>query len=104
MYKNMYVCELPDDLFCKVYKAIKANVTNETDIALALNSRVCDLEDTINLKALGFQKGSENMQTYKLFCTVTMKSYTVKADSEREAIEKLARELGYSKNTIDVFR
>lgn len=23
MYRNMCVCELPDDLFCKVYKAIK---------------------------------------------------------------------------------
>ena len=54
MYKNMYVCELPDDLFCKVYKAIKANVNNETDVALAINSKVKDLEDTIDLSALGF--------------------------------------------------
>ena len=104
MNRNQYVFNLPDELFCKVYKAIKEVVSDETDIALALDSKVYDLEDTIDLKALGFQKGSENMQTYKLFCTVTMKSYTVKADSEREAIEKLARELGYSKNTIDVFR
>ena len=52
MYKNMYVCELPDDLFCKVYKAIKEVVTNETDVALAINSKVKDLEDTIDLSAV----------------------------------------------------
>lgn len=41
---------------------------------------------------------------YKLFCTVTMKSYTVEALSELEARKKLARELHYPLTCIDVFR
>lgn len=41
---------------------------------------------------------------YKLFCTVTMKSYMVEASSELEARKKLARELNYPLTCIDVFR
>ena len=44
------------------------------------------------------------MQTYKLFCTVTMQSYLVKADSEHEAKQILAMQLCYPISTIDVFR
>ena len=44
------------------------------------------------------------MITYKLFCTVTMETYYIKANSEREAKQILSRELGYSIDTIDVFR
>lgn len=41
---------------------------------------------------------------YKLFCTVTMKSYTVEASSELEARKKLASELSVPLSCIDVFR
>lgn len=41
---------------------------------------------------------------YKLFCTVTMKTYYVEADSEYEARKILALCLGYPIDCIDVFR
>ena len=44
------------------------------------------------------------MITYKLFCTVTMETYYIKANSEREAKQILSRKIGYPINTIDVFR
>lgn len=47
----------------------------------------------------------ENLKyRYKLFCTVTMETYYVEASSEREAKQILARQLGYSISTIDVWR
>lgn len=44
------------------------------------------------------------MRKFKLFCTVTMETYYVEADTELEAKRKLSRQLGYPINTIDVFR
>lgn len=41
---------------------------------------------------------------YKLFCTVTMKSYEVEGESEFNARIKLARELNVPLSCIDVFR
>ena len=41
---------------------------------------------------------------YKLFCTVTMKSYDVEATSEFDARKKLANELNCPLSCIDVFR
>lgn len=41
---------------------------------------------------------------WKLFCSVTMKSYEVEADNEYEARKKLACELGMPLSCIDVFR
>ena len=43
------------------------------------------------------------MRKYKLFCTVTMETYYVEADSELEAKRKLSKELGYPISTIDVW-
>lgn len=40
---------------------------------------------------------------WKLFCTVTMKSYEVEAGSENEAKKKLASELNVPISCIDVF-
>ena len=50
----------------------------------------------------GKEKG-DHMKTYKLICTVTMKTYYVKACNEYDACEKLAEQLGYSIDTIDIF-
>lgn len=44
------------------------------------------------------------MTKYKLFCTVTMKTYYVEATTEYEAIKILASSLGYPMSCIDVFR
>lgn len=41
---------------------------------------------------------------YKLFCTVTMKSYEVEASSEYEAIKQLSAQLNVPISCIDVFR
>lgn len=41
---------------------------------------------------------------WKLFCTVTMKSYEVEADSEYEARKKLANQLKVPLSCIDVYR
>lgn len=41
---------------------------------------------------------------WKLFCTVTMKSYEVEANSEYEAKRKLASQLNVPLSCIDVFR
>lgn len=41
---------------------------------------------------------------WKLFCTVTMRSYEIEANSEYEAREKLASELNVPLSCIDVFR
>ncbi len=41
---------------------------------------------------------------WKLFCTVTMKSYEVEADSEYEARKKLANQLSIPLSCIDVYR
>lgn len=41
---------------------------------------------------------------WKLFCTVTMKSYEIEANSEYEAKRKLARQLNVPLSCIDVFR
>lgn len=50
-------------------------------------------------------KEMENLKyRYKLFCTVTMETYYVEASSEREAKQILARQLGYSISTIDVWK
>ena len=43
------------------------------------------------------------MMKWKLFCTVTMKSYEVEAESEFNAREKLASELNVPLSCIDVF-
>ena len=42
--------------------------------------------------------------TWKLFCTVTMKSYEVDADSEYEARKRLANQLNVPLSCIDVYR
>lgn len=44
------------------------------------------------------------MIKWKLFCTVTMKSYEVEAESEFNARKKLASELSVPLSCIDVFR
>lgn len=44
------------------------------------------------------------MRKFKLFCTITMETYYVDADTELEARQKLARRLGCPISTIDVFR
>lgn len=44
------------------------------------------------------------MMKWKLFCTVTMKSYEVEAESEFNARKKLASELNVPLSCIDVFR
>ena len=41
---------------------------------------------------------------WKLFCTVTMKSYEIEATSEYEARKKLASQLNVPLSCIDVFR
>lgn len=41
---------------------------------------------------------------FDLFCTFTMETYLVPAYSELEAREKLAKELGYPLDAIDVWR
>lgn len=41
---------------------------------------------------------------YKLFCTVTMLSYFVEAESEYKAKQKLALELNVPISCIDVYR
>lgn len=41
---------------------------------------------------------------YKLFCTVTMETYFVEADSEYQAKNKLALQLGVPISCIDVYR
>lgn len=43
------------------------------------------------------------MLMFKLFCTVTMETYYRKAASEDEAKRKLATELGYPIDTIEVW-
>lgn len=62
MDKTMYVDELPFDTFKKVENAVLDRLERE-DLSLqdrmalflnAMNGRVCDLEDTIDIKALGF--------------------------------------------------
>lgn len=44
------------------------------------------------------------MRSFKLFCTITMETYYINADTELDARRKLARQLGYPISTIDVFR
>lgn len=44
------------------------------------------------------------MMKWKLFCTVTMKSYEVEAEDEFNARKKLSGELGVPLSCIDVFR
>lgn len=41
---------------------------------------------------------------YKLFCTVTMETYFVEADSEYQAKKKLALQLEVPISCIDVYR
>ena len=41
---------------------------------------------------------------YKLFCTVTMQSYDVVADSEYQAKKELANKLNVPISCIDVYR
>lgn len=41
---------------------------------------------------------------WKLFCTVTMKSYEVEASSEYEARKQLANQLNVPLSCIDVYR
>lgn len=44
------------------------------------------------------------MMKWKLFCTVTMKSYEVEAEDEFNARKKLASKLSVPLSCIDVFR
>lgn len=41
---------------------------------------------------------------YKLFCTVTMKSYEMEANSEYEARKQLSAQLNVPISCVDVFR
>ena len=41
---------------------------------------------------------------YKLFCTVTMETYFIEAESEYQAKKKLALQLGVPISCIDVYR
>ena len=40
---------------------------------------------------------------FKLFCTITMETYWIEADTEYEAKQKLARQLGYPISTIEAW-
>ena len=52
MSKGVYVSELPDRLFCKVYQALKKANLTEDGIAMALNGKLGDLEDIINVREI----------------------------------------------------
>lgn len=52
MGRTTYVHLLPDYLFCKVYQALKKADLTEEGVALALNSRLCDLEDVIDVREI----------------------------------------------------
>ena len=41
---------------------------------------------------------------YKLFCTITMKSYSIEANSEYEAKKILANQLNVTLSCIDSYR
>ena len=52
MGKNSYINLLPDKEFCKVYQTLKKTNLTEEGIALALNGRLCDLEDVIDIREI----------------------------------------------------
>lgn len=52
MGRTTYINLLPDKEFCKVYQALKKADITEEGITLALNSRLCDLEDVIDIREI----------------------------------------------------
>ena len=52
MDKNTFVCELPMSIQGKIYLDLitKGRMVCLEEISMAMNSRLCDLEDTINIK------------------------------------------------------
>ena len=52
MNKTAFVSELPETVQGKIYIDLitKARLVDMEEINMAMNSRLCDLEDTINIK------------------------------------------------------
>lgn len=48
MNKTIFICQLPEKYQNKIRRTLIENGINKTDIETALNSRLCDLEETLN--------------------------------------------------------
>ena len=53
--KTMHVCLLPQDIQDYILKTLQSQDLSEEDIQNAMDSRVCDLEDTFGLKIIRFK-------------------------------------------------
>lgn len=50
MNKTIYICQLPKKYQTRIRQILTEKGINKQDIETALNSRLCDLEDTINIE------------------------------------------------------
>lgn len=50
MNKTVYICPLPKKYQDQIRQVLTEKEINKEDIETALNSRLCDLEDTINIE------------------------------------------------------
>lgn len=50
MNKTIYICQLSAEYQAQIRQTLTEKGINKEDIKAALNSRLCDLEDTINIK------------------------------------------------------